>query len=502
VKKVCLRCHREYFATGVNFCFDDGEPLHDAANAPEGRICPKCETRYDAGTARCVRDQVPLVQLGDLSYSRQRVCSDCGRVAGESVAEFCGHDGARILPRWEVGLVARTAVPGELPTSTAASERDSDTTRPERPKPARGSKPPAASTRPSVSAPRAARIMPAASAPARAPESPPGRAKPAPPKGDPLTQTGMSSRWFASADDPSAASVGDAAAKDVWSKSAVDGVSRDELGFLGPARVSRKLIAATVSAALLFGGAIIFWRMAQRRAAASATKSAPVSPRPSIGLSSAPSVPAPLAPAPAPVAQAAGSPSSPAGAPAPSVPAATAMAPATSATAATPAQPSAEPDDDDEPSRPAKRNTKRKAEVDPQAALAEALRKATSEPRRAPSAPAVTAPAVPPSTDDDAKPKRLSRAEANRMFVEAAAKYRAGDIDEALQRFRNIERQGPRDSELQGRVLLNLGHIAEGQGNCAAAKRYYERAMKLVKATSSLRASLESRLARAKESCP
>lgn len=131
-------------------------------------------------------------------------------------------------------------------------------------------------------------------------------------------------------------------------------------------------------------------------------------------------------------------------------------------------------------------------------------RAASTTPTRESTAPApapVARPVAPPA-EKPAPKKRLSRAEAERYFLDAAAEYKGARPQEALRRFRIIAQLGPKDADLQGRVLLNLGHITEGLGNCPGAKKYYQRAAKLVAPDARLRPDLEARLLRTKEACP
>ena len=285
MKKICLRCQREYTADGVNFCFDDGEPLHQALTS-ESRVCPKCETRYGMGATQCARDLVPLVRPGDVAAARQRICSDCGRAAPDNGAEFCGHDGARVLARWEVGLVTRTAVPGELEAHDDSGRKtlpDRPTTRPGGPGVSRAQDGPAQTSgpRPAMAMPAVkglppveVSIVPAPEAPAKATSQDDASAEKPPRAGTRVKAGGRETPgqsgtgWFVGASGVGNKSL-------VKSRSLRLGAGFDaDADAFGPTQVSRKLIAVTIVSALLCGGAFAFSRYAATQAARRATTNA------------------------------------------------------------------------------------------------------------------------------------------------------------------------------------------------------------------------------------
>jgi tetratricopeptide (TPR) repeat protein len=154
-------------------------------------------------------------------------------------------------------------------------------------------------------------------------------------------------------------------------------------------------------------------------------------------------------------------------------------------------------------SRPKKKAPRRRPKAsreaeDPAAALDAALRQAARLREAAPA----PAPQPPPPPAAAPTPERLSRSEANRYFREASDLYQSGKPQEALRRFRIIEQLGPRDGDLQGRVLLNMAYIYQRSRECAAARRYYKRAQNALPAGSAMRAKAESGLRETEADCP
>lgn len=484
--KLCPQCRREY-PEGLNFCFDDGNRLEPQEPGAQVLVCPSCLVRFGAGASECARDGVRLVEAEELDRARERICSECGAPASDPNAEFCGQDGAPIAARWEAGLVSRTAVQARVPLKSVDPE---DTFR-EGIASASGTVP-KAPEQPTLRAPLPQRVSLPAVAPAAEARPPPAPAA-APAgagEGVALSSSGVSSSWFA------AAAPGSGALED-----SIPAV---------PTRVSRGLLAVAGGSAALFVGALAFFLYARSAASRASEPDVAPPPPPAVAVSppSAPS-PSPSAPAISPPAPATAAPAAAATpAPAPKAPEPALAAPAKGDDRKS-AQEVRKPA---KPRRPRARARRAEPEPDPARALEEALRKAASgappPTAAAPAPPAAPAPTPPPPAPRaepapapaPAQPMgRLSRSDATRYFREASAEYRADRPEEALRRFRIIERTGPPDPDLQGRVLLNMAHIYHRLRQCESARRYYERAQKLIPASSGLRAKVEAGLLQTEE---
>jgi outer membrane biosynthesis protein TonB len=437
--------------------------------------------RYGPGANECPRDKVPLVAIGELERVRTRVCSECGAEAADPAAEFCGRDGARVVARWEIDLVAPTAVPGVAPGETG---EPGDTFHDADPLPFHDS-----ASEPTTKPERPAAVTPESPVEAPAPRAP------SPRSGGP-TSSGVSASWF------------------LEGKSAQTGLEDVDAPPIIPTRVSRTLVFVTVISGVVFAGALGFALYARSAARASEAPAGGTDPKaatevagPAVALpgqetaaappsvtpqalaaqavAAAPPPPPPLAPQPPPP---------------PPEPAALSAIPEAPAAAKPPAQESKPKKKTAPKRRPKERKAAREAE-DPAAALDQALRKAASEREASPAPAPQPPPPSPPSPAPAPASERLSRTEANRYFREASDLYQSGKPQEALRRFRIIEQLGPRDADLQGRVLLNMAYIYQRSRECAAARRYYERAQKVLPAGSAMRAKAEAGLRDTEAGC-
>ncbi|MBN2195056.1 MAG: hypothetical protein JW751_19725 [Polyangiaceae bacterium] len=98
----CPTCGREH-PPGAMFCKDaeDSAPLvlsTTAEHQPPGAICPVCAGETDPGEGTCAEHQ-GLVGVGTAAPPREirKICPICGIQYG-SDAEFCGSDGAQLVP--------------------------------------------------------------------------------------------------------------------------------------------------------------------------------------------------------------------------------------------------------------------------------------------------------------------------------------------------------------------------------------------------------------------
>ena len=105
---VCPTCRREY-PPGTIFCPVDGNqviPIEDpgTARGPAGGICPVCGQGFDPGIRVCpehheelVPAAVYLAQREEPAPVQKKICPVCGGQY-EGDAEFCGADGATLVP--------------------------------------------------------------------------------------------------------------------------------------------------------------------------------------------------------------------------------------------------------------------------------------------------------------------------------------------------------------------------------------------------------------------